>query len=148
MHCLSEAMRITNIAQLARNDEYNSLTPSTLQINNKPNIGQRSRTVGLRQFHKKVARGHSIFADGWAGAPNLHPHHNLTHNHTQKVSKMLVSPLYDSIITNGPKDRWIDILTDRRTDGLTDRRTEVQTVSYRVACPQLKYTLFTYLIHA
>ena len=56
----------------------------------------------------------------------------LTDKHTQKVSKTLVFPLFDSIITNGPTDQRINGSTDQRTNGPTDK------ASYRVACPQLK----------
>ena len=71
---------------------------------------------------KQVTRGHNIVADGWAGASNPHPHPNQppTLRPTQKVSKTLVFPLFNSMTPYGP--------TDRRTD----------KGSYRVACPQLK----------
>ena len=74
-----------------------------------------------------MTRGHNIVADGWAGAANPHPHPMPyptlfpTQTHTQKASKTLVCPLFDS---------WSR--TDRRTDRRTDK------ASYRVACPQLK----------
>ena len=74
-----------------------------------------------------MTRGHNIVADGWAGAANPHPHPTPlptplpTQTHTQKASKMLVFPLFDS---------W------SQTDGPTDRR--MDKASYRVACPQLK----------
>ena len=51
---------------------------------------------------KQATRGHNIVADGWAGAANPHPHPTphpiprLTQTHTQKASKTLVSPLFDS----------------------------------------------------
>ena len=45
--------------------------------------------------------------------------------HTQKASKAIFSPLFDSCSR-----------TDRWTDGRTDRRTD--KASYIVACPQLK----------
>ena len=80
---------------------------------------------------KQVTRGHNIVADGWAGASNPHPHPNPlpTLKHTQKVSKTLVFPLFNSItMTDGP--------TDQRTNGPTDQRTD--KASYRVSCPQLK----------
>merc|ERR1712002_656586 len=84
------------------------------------------------QLGKQVTRGHNIVADGWAGASNPDPHSNShpTRKHSQKVSKTLVFPLFDSIITDGR--------TDGPTDqhGRTDRRTD--KASYRVACPQLK----------
>ena len=53
----------------------------------------------------------NIIADRGAGASNPHPHpnpHSPTHKHTQKVSKTLVFPLFDSIITNGRMDQWTD----------------------------------------
>ena len=64
---------------------------------------------------KQVTRGHNIVADGWAGASNPHPHPNpsTTLKPTQKVSKTLVFPLFDSFTTDGP--------TDGPTDGQTDR---------------------------
>ena len=64
-----------------------------------------------------MKRGHNIVADRWTGASNPRP----THKYTQKVSKTLVFPLFDSIT-----------MTDGPTDGRTDE------ASYRVACPQLK----------
>ena len=78
----------------------------------------------LAILEKQVTPGHNIVADGWAGASKPHPHpnpHSPTHKHTQKVSKTLVFPLFDSIT-----------MTDGRTNGRTDK------ASYRVACPQLK----------
>ena len=71
---------------------------------------------------KQVTRGHNTVADGWAGASNPHPHPNPhpTHKHTQKVSKTLVFPLFDSIIMDGPTDGWTDQRMDQRTDGQTD----------------------------
>ena len=72
---------------------------------------------------QQVTRGHNIVADGWAGASNPDPHPNShpTHKHTQKVSKTLVFPLFDSIITDqrtdGPTDQWTDGPMDRQTDG-------------------------------
>ena len=49
--------------------------------------------------------------------PPQPPQHNSPpHKHTQKVSKMLVFPLFNSIIT----DRRINGPTDRRTNGPTD----------------------------
>ena len=73
-----------------------------------------------------MTRGHNIVADGWAGASNPHPHPNLpqTLKHTQKVSKTLVFPRFNSMTLDG------------RTNGPTDGRTD--KASYRVACPQLK----------
>ena len=68
----------------------------------------------------------SKYRCGWVGrgiqppsTPNAPPLQ--TQTHTQKASKTLVFPLFDSIM-------------DGQTDGQTDRRTD----SYRVACPQLK----------
>ena len=64
---------------------------------------------------QQVTRGHNIVADEWAGAANPHPHPTphpssfLTQIHTQKGSKMLVFPPFDSC--------W-------RTDGQTDERTK------------------------
>ena len=81
-----------------------------------------------RYFEKEqVSRGHNIIADGWAGASNPHQNpipHPPTHKHTQKVSKTLVFPLFNSMTP------------DRRMDGPMDRQTD--KASYRVACPQLK----------
>ena len=68
----------------------------------------------LAKIRKQVTRGHNIVADGWAGASNPHPHPNPppTLKPTQKVSKMLVFPLFDSITTDGrtdgPMDQWMD----------------------------------------
>ena len=73
---------------------------------------------------QQVTRGHNIVADGWAGASNPHTHPNPppTLKHTQKVSKMLVSPLFNSMTaSNGRMDK----------------------ASYRVACPQLKSVVLT-----
>jgi len=66
-------------------------------------------------FEKQVTRGHNIVADGWAGASNPHPHPNPspTLKHTQKVSKTLVFPLFNSMT-----------MTDKRTNGRTDGRTK------------------------
>ena len=72
---------------------------------------------------KQVTWGHNIVADGWAGAANSHPH-PMPHptplptplpkqSHTQKASKMLVFPLFDSCT---PTDRRTNA-TDGRTDG-------------------------------
>ena len=77
--------------------------------------------VDEKETGDTVTRGHHIVADGWAGASNPHPQPNPhlsppTHKHTQKVSKTLVFPLFDSWVM----DRW----TDRRTDGWTDGRTD------------------------
>ena len=65
------------------------------------------------QSNKQVTRGHNILADGWAGASNPHPPPNLlqTLKHTQKVSKTLIFPRFNSMTTNRP--------TNGRTDGLT-----------------------------
>ena len=61
---------------------------------------------GFTMLIKKVRRGRNIIADGWAGASNSdpHPHPHPTHKNTQKLYKMLIFPLFDSIIT----DRWTD----------------------------------------
>ena len=67
-------------------------------------------------------RGHKIVAKRWVGAYNPHPHPNPppTLKHTQKVSKMLVFPLFNSMtMTDGP--------TDQRTDGRTDGQTKPLT---------------------
>ena len=51
---------------------------------------------------KQVTRGHNTVADGWAGAANPHPlstphpNHFPTQTHTQKASKTLLFPLFDS----------------------------------------------------
>ena len=68
-------------------------------------------------MQKQVTRGHNIVADGWAEASNPHPHLNPppTLKHTQKVSKTLVFPLFNSMTT----DRQTDGPTDQRTDGRT-----------------------------
>ena len=77
-----------------------------------------------------MTRGHNIVADGWAGAsnPHIHPNPPSTLKTTQKVSKTLVFPLFDSIITDrrtdGRTDGPTDGRTDRRTDGPTDGRTD------------------------
>ena len=66
---------------------------------------------------EEVVRGHNIVADGWAGAANPHSHPTpypapfLTQTHTQKASKTLVFPLFDSCSwTNGqtdwPTEHW------------------------------------------
>ena len=63
-----------------------------------------------------MTRGHNIVADGWAGASNPHPHpkpHSI-HKHTQKVSKTLDFPLFNSITM---KDGPPDVPTDRQTGG-------------------------------
>ena len=82
--------------------------------------------------------GHNIVADRWAGAsnPEPHPDSHPTHMHTRKVSKTLIFPLFDSIITDGPTDRRTQVSTDEQNNGPTDRRKD--KASYRVACPQLK----------
>ena len=51
--------------------------------------------------------GHNIVADGWAGASNPHQHPNPppTLKHTQKESKTLVFPLFNSI-SDWPTDGW------------------------------------------
>ena len=80
-----------------------------------------------------MTRGHNIVADGWAGAANPHPHPTLhptpllTQTHTQKASKTLIFPLFDSCTRT---DRWMD----RRTDGWIDGRTKPLVV----VCPRLK----------
>ena len=81
---------------------------------------------GRERKGKQLTRGHNIVADGWAGAFNPHPHPNPlpTLKHTQKVSKTLVFPRFNSMTPDGR--------TDRPTDGRTDK------ASYRVECPQLK----------
>merc|ERR1712042_184451 len=84
---------------------------------------QAKKEKKRKKREQQTTRGHNIVADGWAGASNPHPNpnsHPHTHKRTQKVSKTLVFPLFDSISTDGP--------TDQRTD----------KASYRVACPQLK----------
>ena len=61
-----------------------------------------------------MTQGHYIVADGWARASNPHPHPNPppTLKHTQKVSKTLVSPLFQlddhDGPTDGPTDQWTD----------------------------------------
>ena len=76
--------------------------------------------IGAYPLVKQVTRGHNIVADRWAGSSNPHPHPNYhTHKQTQKVSKALVLPVFDSITT------------DQRTD----------KASFRVACPQLKMAI-------
>ena len=73
--------------------------------------------------YQQVTRRHDIVADGWAGAANPHPHPTPyptplpTQTHTQKASKTLVFPLFDSC---------------SRMDGWTNK------AFYRVAWPQLK----------
>ena len=80
-------------------------------------------------MQKQVTRGHNIVADGWTGAANPHPHPTPhptplpTQTHTQKASKTLVFPLFDSCSrtdqwTNGPTDRRMD----RRTKHLIELR--------------------------
>ena len=67
---------------------------------------------------QQVTRGHNIVADRWAGASNLytHPKPPPTLKHTQKVSKTLVSPLFNSMTTSdGRTNGWMD----RQTDGWT-----------------------------
>ena len=53
----------------------------------------------MSQLVKKVTRGRSIVADGWAGASNPHPHPNppTILKHTQKVSKTFVFLFFNSI---------------------------------------------------
>ena len=55
---------------------------------------------------KQVTRGHNIVADGWAGVSNPNPPPNLlqTLKHTQKVSKMLVFPRFNSVTPDGRTD--------------------------------------------
>ena len=83
-------------------------------------------------------RGHNTVMDGWAGAANPHlystprPIPFPTQTYTQKASKILLSPLFNS---HSQTDQWTDGWMDRRTDGWTDK------ASYRVACPQLKIYL-------
>ena len=69
---------------------------------------ERGERKGKKE-KKQVTPGHNIVADGWAGASNPHPHPNPppTLKHTQKVSKTLVFPLFNSMTP------------DRRTDGRT-----------------------------
>ena len=68
----------------------------------------------MRERKEQVTRGHNIVADGWAGAANPHPHPTPlpTQTHTQKASKTLIFPLFDSFSRT-------DRPTDRRTDGRT-----------------------------
>ena len=56
---------------------------------------------------------------------------------------MLIIPLFDLTISNGPTEGWMDRRTNHRTEGWTDKRTDGRTdkASYRVACPQLKIVL-------
>ena len=83
--------------------------------------------LGIKELLEQVTRDHNIVADGWAGASNPHPYPNPqpTHKHTQKVSKTLVFPLFDSWVT----DQRTDGPTDRPMDQLTDHHSEL----YRVA---------------
>ena len=69
---------------------------------------------------KQVTRGHNIVADGWAGASNPHPHPYPSPmlKHTQKVSKTLVFPLFNSMTM----DQWTDGWTDGRTKPLIELR--------------------------
>ena len=80
---------------------------------------EKERKLEKTVERKQVTRGHNIVADGWAGASNPHPHPNLspTLKHTQKVSKTLVFPLFNSMT-----------MTDRRTDQRTDGRTDGQSL--------------------
>ena len=73
-----------------------------------------SMRENLLKGQEQVTRGPNIVADGWAGASNPHPYPNLlpTLKHTQKVSKTLVFPRFNSMTLDGP--------TDQRTNGLTD----------------------------
>ena len=65
-------------------------------------IFRLAKELKIDFFDKQVTRGHNIVADGWAGAANPHPHPMLhptplpTQTHTQKASKTLVFPLFDS----------------------------------------------------
>ena len=70
-----------------------------------------------------MTRGHNIVADGWAGAANPHRHPTPlpTRTHTQKASKTLVFPLFDSCSWT---DGQTDGATGRRTNGWTDGRTK------------------------
>ena len=81
----------------------------------------RLRNERKKVRKKQVTRGHNIVVDRWAGASNPHPHPNTpsTHKHTQKVSKTLVFPFFDSIITDRPTDGRMDGRMDGRTDGRT-----------------------------
>ena len=66
---------------------------------------------------KQVTRGHNIVVDGWAGASDPHPHPNPppTLKHTQKVSKTLVSPLFNSMTaSDGPTDGQTKPLIEMR----------------------------------
>ena len=59
---------------------------------------------------KQVTRGHNIVADGWAGVANSLPHPTPhptplpTQTLTQKASKTLVFPLFDSYSGNRQMD--------------------------------------------
>ena len=64
--------------------------------------------VNLEHSRKQVVRGQNIVADGWAGASNSHPHPHPhpTHKNTQKLSTMLIFPLFDLIIMDQRTDGW------------------------------------------
>ena len=78
-----------------------------------PTLDRHSKSVYIK-------RTHPWRKNMWAGASNPHRHPNLypqppdAHKHSRKVSKTIVFPLFDSIIT--------DQRTDWRTDGRTDGR--------------------------
>ena len=77
----------------------------------------------IRLIDKQVTRGHNIVADGWAGAanphplPTPHPTRLPAQTHTQKASKTLVFPLFDSCSR-----------MDQQTDGWTDGPTDGQNL--------------------
>ena len=53
-----------------------------------------------------MRQGNNIVADGWAGAsnPDPHPHPHPTHKNTKKLSRMLIFPLFYSVITDQGTD--------------------------------------------
>ena len=69
-----------------------------------------------------MTRGHNTVADGWAGAANPHPHPTLhptplpTQTHTQKASKTLIFPLFDSCLWTDQlrMDQWTKPLIELR----------------------------------
>ena len=74
-----------------------------------------------------MTRGHNIVADGWAGASNPHPNPNPppTLKHTQKLSKTLVFPLFNSmtmtdgwtkpLIESATKKKWTRMISSSRS---------------------------------
>ena len=84
------------------------LLPRIYQVDKKAlgELANLEYIVSLKHSRKQVRQGNNIVADGWAGAsnPDPHPHPHPTHKNNKKLSRMLIFPLFYSVITDQGTD--------------------------------------------